>query len=137
MSEIEEPSTVVQLSVDSVTNPNGTPLDVLDLDLGFVIRGKVTAPNVLTGSGEVRVYAQQRGGPVDRSIGSDSLTFAHSAPPGELGTKDYLWSVVIPPHSDVLPEPQGSTVYEITVVFTHDQLPDIVKFVQMGSYMVN
>jgi hypothetical protein len=137
MPTSEQPSTGVRVSVDSITYPDGTPLDVLDLDRGSIIIGKVTLPNSLTGSGQVRVYAQQIGGP-PQLIGSDSLTFAPSAPPGEPGTSDHPWSVVVPAHSSVLPapEPGPSVMYNVLAVFTHDQRTDIEIAVEKGPYQI-
>ncbi len=129
-----------QFSVDSVTDPNGAPADVLDLDLGFVISGTVTLPNWLAGTGQVCVYAQEIGGPVNQSIGCTSLTFTRATPPAEPDTTDYPWSVVIPPNSNVLPDPQpnSSQVYNVIAVFVFDdQLTDIGAFVDMGKYMIN
>lgn len=128
-----------QFSVDSITDPNGTPADVLDLDLGFVIRGTVTLPNWLEGTGQVCVYAQEIGGPVNKSIGCDtSLRFTRT--PGEPKTVTKPWTVTIPPNSTVLPDPQpgASQVYNLLAVFVFDdQLTDIGAFVDMGKYMIN
>src|SRR5512135_150765 len=119
-------------SVASVTDPNGAPADVLDLDLGFTISGAVTLPNWLTGTGQVCVYAQEIGGPINTSIGCTSLTFTRPTPPAEPATKAYGWSVVIPSNSNVLPDPQpgSSQVYNLVAVFVfEDQLTDIGAFV--------
>jgi hypothetical protein len=76
-----------QFSVDSITDPNGAPSDVIDLDLGFVIRGTATLPNWLQGTGTVTVYAQEIGGPFNGPIGDDnSLKFVRPVPPAEPAT---------------------------------------------------
>ncbi len=128
-----------QFSVDSITDPNGAPADVLDLDLGFVIRGTVTLPNWLEGTGQVCVYAQEIGGPVNKSIGCDaSLRFTRT--PGEPKTVTKPWTVTITPNSTILPDPQpgASQVYNLLAVFVFDdQLTDIGAFVDMGMYMIN
>ena len=129
-----------RFSVDSVTDPNGNPRDVLDLDLGFVISGSVSLPNWLEGTGQVCVYAQEIGGPVNKSIGCDnSLKFTRPTPAEpELVTTP--WKVTIPPDSTVLPDPQprGSQVYNLVAVFVFDdQLTDIGSFVDMGKYLIN
>jgi hypothetical protein len=129
-----------QFSVNSVTDPNGPPADVLDLDLGFVISGDVKLPNWLEGTGQVCVYAQEIGGPVNKSIGCTSLRFTRPQPPAEPGIKDYPWHITIPPNSKVLPDPQpgSSQVYNlIAVLVFDDQLTDISAFVDMGKYMIN
>jgi hypothetical protein len=129
-----------QFSVDQITDPNGAPSDVLDLDLGFVISGSVTLPNWLAGTGQVCVYAQEIGGPFNGSIGCTSLTFTRATPPAEPGTTNTPWTVAIPPNSNVLPDPQpgSSQVYNLVAVFVFDdQLTDIGAFVDMGKYMID
>jgi hypothetical protein len=128
-----------KFSVDSITDPNGAPSDVLDLDLGFVISGQVVLPNWLEGTGSVCVYAQEIGGPVNRSIGCDnSLKFTRTV--AEPKFKTYPWKVTIPKNSTVLPDPQrgSSQVYNLIAVFVFDdQLTDIGAFVDMGLFMIN
>lgn len=128
-------------SVDALTDPNGAPSDVLDLDLGFEISGTVTLPNWLEGTGQVCVYAQEIGGPTNKSIGCDNrLRFTRPAPPAEPGLVKYPWKVTIPPGSQVVPDPQpgASQVYNLVAVFVFDdQLTDIGSFVDMGKYMIN
>jgi len=128
-------------TVDSITDPNGNPSNVLDLDLGFVISGEVILPNWLEGTGHVNVYAQEIGGPVNQSIGSNDnpLTFTRPVP-AEPGPATYPWKVTIPPNSNVLPDPQpgASQVYDLVAVFVFDdQLTDIGAFVDLGKYLIN
>ena len=47
-SQIQFPSIVQSdFAVDQVTDPNGAPGDVLDLDLGFTVTGHIDFPNPL------------------------------------------------------------------------------------------
>jgi hypothetical protein len=129
-----------KFTVNQITDPNGPPSDVLDLDLGFKITGDVTLPNWLEGSGTVTVYAHEIGGPVNKAIGHDDLTFTRPVPPAEPAAKVYPWTVTIAPNSNVLPDPQpgGSQVYNLVAVFVFiDQLTDIGSFVDLGNYMIN
>lgn len=129
-----------QFSVDSITDPNGAPADVLDLDLGFVIRGAVILPNWLEGTGSVTVYAQEIGGPFNGPIGDDNTLKFTRPVPAEPGPSTYGWSVTVPPNSKVLPDPQpgASQVYNLIAVFVFDdQLTDIGAFVDMGKYMID
>lgn len=129
-----------KFSVNQVTDPNGPPGDVLDLDLGFKITGDVSLPNWLEGTGTVTVYAHEIGGGVDKSIGHDDLKFTRPVPPAEPKAVDYPWTVAIPPGSKILPDPQpgASQVYNLVAVFVFDdQLTDISAFVDMGTYMIN
>jgi len=129
-----------RLHVESITDPNGNPRNVLDVDLGFVISGYVTLPNWLEGTGQVCVYALEIGGPVNKSIGCDnSLKFTRRVP-AEPGPNKQQWTVTIPPNSNVLPDPQpgASQVYNLIAVFVFDdQLTDIGAFVELGTFMIN
>ena len=129
-----------RFTVDSITDPNHAPRDVLDIDLGFVIRGTVYLPNWLVGTGQVCVYAQEIGGPTNKSIGCDtSLKFTRAAP-AEPKLLRHDWTVTIAPGSKILPDPQrgGSQVYNLVAVFVFDdQLTDIGAFVDMGKYLIN
>jgi hypothetical protein len=129
-----------RLHVESITDPNGNPRNVLDVDLGFVISGRVTLPNWLEGTGQVCVYAQEIGGPFNQSIGCDnSLKFTRPVP-AEPGPNKQPWTVTVPPNSNVLPDPQpgASQVYNLIAVFVFDdQLTDIGAFVELGTFMIN
>jgi hypothetical protein len=128
-----------QFSVESITDPDGAPSNALDLDLGFVISGKVTLPNLVEGTGTVCVYADQRGGPFNGSIGCTTLAFTRATAPAEPGTTDYSWTVTFPPDSNVIPAPQGpaTQLYRLTAVFVlDDPMMDVRGAVDIGSYMV-
>jgi hypothetical protein len=69
MSQIQFPGTLsAEFDVDQVTDPNGAPAEVLDLDLGFAVKGHIDFPNWLAGKGNVSIYADQRGGGYDQKI---------------------------------------------------------------------
>ena len=127
-------------TVESITDPNGNPRNVLDLDLGFVITGTVCLPNWLEGTGQVCVYAAEIGGQVNEAIGCDnSLKFTRPAA-AEPKVLCHDWRVTIPRDSTVLPDPQpgASQVYNLVAVFVFDdQLTDIGAFVDMGKFMIN
>ncbi|HEY2240493.1 MAG TPA: hypothetical protein VGI21_16965 [Streptosporangiaceae bacterium] len=130
-----------KLTVDEVTDPNGPPANVLDIDLGFDISGTVSLPNWLRGKGKVCVYAHELGGSVNKSIGCADVDFSNS-PPGEPKAVRKDWKVIIPPDANppVLPDPQpdGSQVYNLVAVFTFGgQQTDIAAFVDIGTYLIN
>jgi hypothetical protein len=145
MSQIQFPGTLsADFEVDNVTDPNGAPANVLDLDLGFAVSGHIDFPNWLSGTGNVSVYADQRGGGYDQKILTKDLTITAS-PTDPTGTTRYDWTLTYPtdlpagslPLSDPPPAP-GSTVYSLTAVFTFNGvLSDIAAFVDMGPYMIN
>ena len=128
-----------KLTVDAVSDPNGPPSNVLDLDLGFDITGTVTMPNWMEGTGQICVYAQEIGGPINTSIGCTTVKFDRTAQAEpKLTTKP--WKVSIAKDSQVLPDPQpgASQVYNLVAVFVFDdQLTDIGTFVDLGKYLIN
>ena len=145
MSQIQFPGTLsADFDVDTVTDPNGAPANVLDLDLGFAVKGHVDFPNWLAGKGNVSIYADQRGGGYDQKILSGDITITAN-PTDPTGTTTYQWTLTYPtdlpagslPLSDPPPAP-GSTVYSLTAVFTFNGvLTDVGAFVDMGPYMIN
>lgn len=125
-------------SVDVVTDPNGAPADVLDIDLGFTVSGSVVLPNWLVGTGQVCVYAAEVGGAFNGSIGCTKLTFTRPTPPAEPNTTRYPWSIAVAPNALPDPQPNSSQVYNLVAVFVfEDQLTDIGAFVDMGKYMID
>jgi hypothetical protein len=145
MSQVQFPGTLsADFEVDQVTDPNGAPANVLDLDQGFAVIGHLVFPNWLAGTGNVSIYADQRGGGYDQKILSTDITITAN-PTDPSGTTNYPWTVTYPtdlpssstPLSDPPPAP-GSAVYSLTAVFTFDGvLSDIAAFVDMGAYMIN
>jgi len=146
-SQIQFPSLQKSdFAVDLVTDPNGAPSDVLDLDLGFVVAGHIDFPNWLSGTGTVAVYADQLGGGYSQKILSKDITITAS-PTDPAATKKIPWKLIYPtnlpsgskPLSDPSPPPpSGSMVYNLVAVFTFNGVPtDIAAFVEMGTYMIN
>ncbi len=131
------PAVPATFFVDKITDPNDQPANVIDVDLGFTISGRVTLPNWLTGQGHVTIYADEVGGQIDKKIGSTS--FAITATLGEPRLKTYTWHVTFPGSPPVLPDPSpGSQLYHLAAVFTFgDQSTDIAAFVEMGPYLIN
>jgi hypothetical protein len=129
------PAGPAKFSVDSITDPGGAPAEVIDVDLGFTVSGKVLLPNWLNGKGHVTVYADELGGPIDKPIGK--VDFDVVADPNEPKLKTYNWDINFP--GNVLPDPSpGSQLYRLAAVFTFgDQSTDIAGFVEMGTYLVN
>jgi len=145
MSQIQFPGTLnADFEVDNVTDPNGAPANVLDLDLGFAVSGHIDFPNWLSGTGNVSVYADQRGGGYDEKILTKDLTITAS-PTDPSGSTRYDWTLTYPtdlpsgstPLSDPSPAP-SSMVYRLTAVFTYNGVAgDVGAFVDMGDYMIN
>ncbi len=131
------PAGPAEFSVDTITDPGGAPANVIDVDQGFAVSGTVKLPNWMNGTGHVTIYADELGGPIDRSIGSTDFNITASV--GEPKLKTYDWTVNFPGNPPVLPDPSpGSQLYHLAAVFTFgDQSTDIAAFVEMGLYLVN
>jgi hypothetical protein len=134
--------------VDTITigtSPGGSPVGgTIDLDLGFLVSGKVSLPAWLPGGGtakgQVCVYADELGGPFNDSIGCVEVDFTGPAvtsdPPGMLTV---AWQIPVTGTSG-LPDPQPgkSQLYHLAAVFTYGpQTTDIASFVDIGMYMIN
>jgi len=144
MAQIQFPSTQnSDFLVDQVTDPNGAPANVLDLDLGFTVSGHIDFPSWMAGTGNVSIYADQVGGGYDQKILSTDFTI--TATGSEPVLTKYPWAATYPtnlpagskPLSDPSPPP-GSQVYRLTAVFTYNGAAgDVGAFVDMGPYMIN
>ena len=144
MSQIQFPGTQnADFVVDLVTDPNGDPANVLDLDLGFAVKGHIDFPSWMAGTGNVSIYADQVGGGYDQKILSTDLTITATGP--EPGLTLYNWTATYPadlpagslPLSDPSPSP-SSMVYNLVAVFTYNGMAgDVGAFAEMGNYMIN
>ena len=141
-SQIQFPSTQNSaFDVDLVTDPNGAPADVLDVDLGFTVEGHINFPSWMAGTGNVSIYADQVVGGYDHKILATNITI--TATGTEPTLKKYNWKATYPLNkpagSPPLADPSpGSQVYRLTAVFTFDgAVGDIGAFVDMGPYMIN
>lgn len=139
---IQFPSTLsAQLVVDTMTDPNGDPANVLDVDLGFTISGHIDFPDWLSGQGNVSVYADELGGSYDGKILTKDVPIPGGGPEG--GVNTYNWTVKypddLPSGGTPLPDPSpGSQVYRLAVVFTFNGQPtDIAGFVELGTFLIN
>ena len=128
-----------KFTVLSMTDPNGNPSNVLDVDLGFTISGTVSLPQFLQGAAKVTVYADELGGPFDGPIGSVNLNLVPGPIPDPSGSETYKWSVTYNGASNILPDPSnGSQVYELAAVFVLGAAGlDIGAFVELGTFLIN
>jgi hypothetical protein len=127
-------------TVDSVTDLAGNVLtSSIDIDQGFMVNGTVQLPNWLSGAGQVCVYADELGGPINQQLGCTSVTI-NPTPTDPSGLTTYPWSITFPGSPPVLPDPQpgDSQFYRLAAVFTYGgtQLTDIQAGVEMGMFMI-
>jgi hypothetical protein len=127
-------------TVTSVTNSAGTVLaNNIDIDQGFNVTGQVQLPNWLSGNGQVCIYADELGGPINTRLGCTPVAI-NPTPTDPSGTTTYDWTVPFPGSAGVLPDPQAgdSQFYRLAAVFTYgSQLTDIQAGVEMGMWMVD
>jgi hypothetical protein len=125
-----------KLYVDTLVDPSGNPLTVLDIDAGFRFTGRVELPGWLSGRGVVRLSADEIGGPLDKTIGQDVLAITGASSPTDPPSIIYPWSIDVT--SPTLPD--DSRMYQFGVVFVL-QTPsgghtDIGGFYDLGAFLV-
>jgi len=126
--------------VDSVTDLRGNVLrNIIDVDQGFEIHGRVQLPSWLSGNGHVCIYAEELGGHFNKRLHCVEVCITKDpcCPPC---LKTYPWTVNFPVDDDIFPDPQpgDSQLYRFGAVFTFgEQTTDIQSFVDMGMYLVD
>lgn len=125
-----------KLYVDALVDPSGNPLSVLDIDLGFTFKGRVELPGWLSGKGIVRLSADEIGGPLDKTIGQQTLSITGATSPTDPPSITYPWSITV--KSPTLPD--DSKMYQFGVVFifqtTGGGHTDIGGFYDLGAFLV-
>src|SRR5262245_39753223 len=83
-------------TVVSVTDLAGNVLaNAIDIDQGFIVNGTVQLPNWLSGNGQVCVYADELGGPINQQLGCTAVPISPN-PTDPPGTTTYPWSISFP-----------------------------------------
>jgi hypothetical protein len=124
----------------NVTDPSGNPLEVIDIDLPFTVSGTIQLPTFLTGLGVVTVYADELGGPIDKSIGQQAVNLTGvSGATDPPGLASYNYSIVV--GTAQLPDPSpNSSIYKMAVSFAYQNPPgshtDIAAVIDLGLFFV-
>jgi len=125
-----------KLYVDRLIDPSGTPVTVLDIDVGFTVEGRLELPGWLSGQGVVRLSADEIGGPIDQTIGQAEFAVTGSASPTDPPSIVYPWSIFV--QSPALPD--DSRMYRLGVVFLFRTNAgghtDIGGFYDLGAFLV-
>jgi len=125
-----------KLYIDRLIDPSGTPITVLDIDVGFTVEGRLELPGWLSGKGVVRLSADEIGGPIDKEIGSANLDITGSASPSDPPSVVYPWSISV--QSPTLPD--DSKMYRLGIVFLFQTNAgghtDIGGFYDLGAFLV-
>src|SRR6266496_4287520 len=113
--------------VERFVDPSGTPVDVVDIDVGFTVSGRIELPGWLSGQKLVRLAADQIGGPFDGSIGQQTVNITGSTSPTDPRIMRYDWSITV--MSPTLPD--RDEMYQPAVLFDF-QSPTRANF-EMGN----
>lgn len=124
------------LTVTEVTDKNGAPADVIDVDQGFTVSGQVSLPNWLGGNATVCIWADEQGGPIDQSL-SPCFDLKLKPPNTEPSPVTYDWKITFP--GNVLPDPHpGSQIYHLFAKFMYqNQATDVAGFADIGYALIN
>jgi hypothetical protein len=122
--------------VEKFVDPSGAPVDVLDIDVGFTVSGRIELPGWLSGKGVVRLAADQLGGPFDGTIGQVGVNITGATSPSDPPVMSYPWSITV--KSPALPD--RDEMYRLGVLFAF-QTPsgghtDIAGFYDLGTVLV-
>jgi hypothetical protein len=125
-----------KLHIDELVDPSGAPLTVLDIDVGFTVKGRLELPGWLSGKGVVRLSADEIGGPIDKEIGHADVSITGASTPHDPPSKTYPWSITV--KSPTLPD--ESKMYQFGLVFILKTLggghTDIGGFYDLGAFLV-
>ena len=120
--------------VDAVTDPDGTPTKILNLEKGFIITGRLALPSWLTGTANVAIYAEEVRGPFDARLGQTDINFVGKA--GERGSMTHPWTLKYPEELFGFSHlGHGSRICKLTAVFIFGET-DIAGFQEMGLYSI-
>ena len=136
--QISNPGDAV-FTVDSITDPNGKPANVMDVDQGFTVTGSVSMPKFLTADSTVCLYADELGSTFDAKVACTTVKFPVTGPPEDVPNV-VNWTINYPADaSTTLPDPSsGSQLYRLAAVFMYgDQSFDIASFVELGTFLIN
>ena len=125
-----------QLDVDTLLDPSGAPTNVLDIDVGFTVSGRLELPGWLSGRGVVRLAADEIGGPIDKTVGQDVVNVTGSNSPNDPPSITYPWSISV--KSPTLPD--ESKMYRLGIIFVFQTSvgghTDIGAFYDLGAFLV-
>lgn len=125
-----------KLDIDQLLDPSGAPVSVLDIDVGFTVRGRIELPGWLSGRGLVRLTADEHGGPIDKVVRDAVVNITGATSPTDPPSITYPWSITV--KSPDLPD--QTAMYQLGVIFAF-QTPggghtDIGGFYDLGAYLV-
>ncbi|HEY8112909.1 MAG TPA: hypothetical protein VII16_08575 [Actinomycetes bacterium] len=125
-----------KLYIDTLVDPSGNPTNVLDIDVGFTINGRLQLPGWLSGRGVVRLAADEIGGQIDKTIGEAIVSVTGATTPHDPPNIIYPWSISV--KTPTLPD--ESKMYQLAIAFIFQTRggghTDIGGVYDLGSFLV-
>jgi hypothetical protein len=122
--------------LDSLVDPSGNPVNVIDIDLGVTLTGRVTLPGDVTGTGLVRLAATEIGGPFNGIVKTATVALTGATSPNDPPAKEYSWTMLV--QVPDLPDESKAYHFALTFVVTNpaNSHTDIAAIFDLGDYMV-
>jgi hypothetical protein len=122
--------------LDTFVDVSGSPVNVIDIDLGADLTGRVTLPGTLTGTGIVRLVANEIGGSFNGTVKETTIALTGANSPNDPSQVEYPWSL----HLQVPDLPDESKAYHFALTFVVTNPgpahTDIAAIFDLGDYMV-
>lgn len=125
-----------QFFLDTFTDVSGNPVNVIDIDLGATLTGRVVLPGDVTGIGHVRLAADEIGGSIDKIVKDVTFTLTGSPDPNDPKPVTYDWTLTF--KSPDLPDESKAYHFALTFVVTNLVAghTDIAAIFDLGDFMV-
>jgi len=122
--------------LDTFVDPSGNPVNVIDIDLGATLTGRVTLPGDVTGTGHVRLAATEIGGPFNGTVKQVNINLTGVPGPNDAPPVTYEWE--LPFKTPDLPDESKAYHFALTFVVTNPGAghTDIAAIFDLGDYMV-
>ena len=122
--------------LDTFVDTSGNPVNVIDIDLDTTLTGRVVLPGDITGTGHVRLAADEIGGSIDKIVKEVAFTLTGSATPNEPQPVTYDWTLTF--KSPDLPDESRAYHFALTFVVTNPGAghTDIAAIFDLGDFMV-
>ena len=122
--------------VDTFVDPSGSPINVIDIDLGATLTGRVTLPGDVTGNGHVRLAGDEIGGPFDDTVKEVLINLTGNPSPNDPAPITYNWTLTF--KSPDLPDVSKAYHFALTFVVTNPGQghTDIGAIFDLGDFLV-
>jgi hypothetical protein len=123
-------------TINTFADPSGNPSNVIDIDLGATLDGKVILPGDLTGTGHVNLAADEIGGPFHGIVKTVSIVLTGNTSTNDSTPVTYPWTLTFKVPD--LPDESRAYHFALTFVVTNPGSghTDIAAIVDLGDIMV-